>query len=60
MTTKSFVAISVVSAIPAATLVGVMLSGVLRTPTEQAPDAKGSGVVHVSGPGVVRVSVVDG
>jgi hypothetical protein len=60
MTTKSFVVISVVSAISAATLVGVILSGVLRTPTEQAFGVKGPGVVRVSGPGVVRVSVVEG
>ncbi len=52
MTTKSFVVISVVSAISAAVFVGVMLSSALRTPTERAPD--------VNGPGIVRVSVVEG
>ncbi len=52
MTTKSIISVISVTVISVAALLGLILSSALRTPTKQAPDKNGSGVV--------RVSVVEG
>ncbi len=53
MTTKSFISVISVAVISVGALIGLMLTSALRPPpAEQAPDK--------NGPGVVRVSVVEG